>query len=77
MASLLPRAGSIKRTPSDLSQALANVDLPDPSAITNAGKEELADRANEQVNRSIGELDLDEPEGAPPSDSGEATLICR
>lgn len=63
MASLHLRTGSIKRTPSDLSQALANVDLPAPSAIRNAGKTVQSNQQGQQVNDSIGDLDLDEPEG--------------
>jgi hypothetical protein len=63
MATLHSRTGSIKRTPSDLSTALASVDLPDPTAITNLGLQRRSSQQTDTVNNNIGDLDLDEPEG--------------
>lgn len=57
------RTGSIKRTPSDLSRSLAEVNLPDPTAITDAGRRSMLNARTSEVNNELGELDLDEPEG--------------
>lgn len=55
MASLTPlgRQGSIKRTPSDLSQALAKADLPPPSFITGATRSPRAPESAEQSDDRI------------------------
>lgn len=61
--SLHVRTLSIKRTPSDLSRSLAQVDLPPPSAITEAAEARKQVDVAKGVNDSLDKLDLDEPEG--------------
>ncbi|KAM0754079.1 hypothetical protein T439DRAFT_171190 [Meredithblackwellia eburnea MCA 4105] len=56
------RSNSIKRTPSDLSLALANADLPPPSAITKAAKDQVNNDATAALNKNLGDLDLQQPE---------------
>ncbi|GAA6038457.1 hypothetical protein JCM8097_007661 [Rhodosporidiobolus ruineniae] len=65
MASLgsdLGRQGSIKRTPSDLSRALAEEDLPMPEVLSRAEGRNQDRQRREKLDDRLAQLDGDEPE---------------